>query len=291
MANLFLIKLFDPLCLVGDISTGDNQMPFASFRKTEQQNELRSILKNLPLFANLPAEDIAAFSDAAQARVYNKKKLLYIENQKAEYFYIILSGWIRLFHTTDDGEEINLAILTSKSTIGESALFENGLYPNSAEIAEDAHVLSIPLSLLEDYMRLSQQMAFNMLTVMTRYQRQHTMRLEMLHLYTAPQRIGCFLLSLCPVPDQAGGVAIDLPYDKSLIASTLGMQGATFSRALNVLRQKTGIHIQGASVTIASVKRLMKFVDGCQAETPPREAQIARTFANTATYTPQMVGL
>ena len=58
---------------------------------------------------------------------------------------------------------------------------------------------------------------------------------------------------------------LQLPYDKTLIAYTLGMQGATFSRALNVLRQKTGLRLKGARVEIESVKRLAQFVYGPRA--------------------------
>ena len=239
---------------------------------TVQKTDLRqctslTFFKSLALFADLPSEDIECFSNAAHVKNYSKGTPLFTEDEGAEFFYIILSGWIRLFHTTAEGEEINLVILTSNFTVGESALFENGCYTNSAKIAEDAQVLSIPLALLKVYLRVSQQMSFNMLKVMTQYQRQHALQLELFHLYSAPQRIGCFLLGLCPPPQQIDGVKLTLPYDKALIASTLGMKGATFSRALNILRKETGIHIQGTLVTIDSIKRLLKYVDGCYMET------------------------
>jgi hypothetical protein len=57
------------------------------------------------------------------------------------------------------------------------------------------------------------------------------------------------------------GTAV-LPYDKSLIAYTLGMKGATFSRALNILRQKTNMRITGSRVEIDSVEDLARFVYG-----------------------------
>jgi CRP-like cAMP-binding protein len=65
------------------------------------------------------------------------------------------------------------------------------------------------------------------------------------------------------VLEQKDGVVLNLPYDKTLIASVLGMKGATFSRALNILRDETGLHITGTRVTIDSIDRLLKFVNGC----------------------------
>jgi CRP-like cAMP-binding protein len=230
-------------------------------------HDTTAYFKGLPLFANLPPEDIKSFSSAARISQYKKGKILFIEDEKADFFYIILSGWVRLFHTTEEGEEINLAILTSNNAIGESAIFDQGRYASSAQIAENALVLTIPLALLNEHLRASQQMAFNMLTVMTQYQRRHAIQMELYHLYSAPQRIGCFLLGLCPPLKQLDGVKIDLPYDKSLIASSLGMKGATFSRALNILRKETGIRIQGTRVTVDSIKRILDFVNGCYLET------------------------
>jgi CRP-like cAMP-binding protein len=130
-------------------------------------------------------------------------------------------------------------------------------------IVEDATILSIPLSFLKNQLQENRQLSFNMLGCMVQYQRRHEQQLEQYLLYTAPQRIGCFLLGLCPVLEQKDGVILNLPYDKTLIASVLGMKGATFSRALNILRDETGLHITGARVTIDSIDRLLKFVNGC----------------------------
>jgi len=219
--------------------------------------------KGLTLLANLPDEEVARFTDAAQIKSYKKGKLLYLEGEKANSFYIICNGWLKLFHTTEEGEEVSLAMLTRNCITGENAIFEQGRYTSSAQVVEDAQILSVPLTLLKEQLRVNNQLAFNMLTSMVQYQRRHELQLEQYILYSAPQRIGCFLLGLCPVLEQKDGVILNLPYDKTLIASTLGMKGATFSRALNILREETGIHIAGTRVTIDSMKRLLKFVDGC----------------------------
>jgi CRP-like cAMP-binding protein len=219
--------------------------------------------KSLTLFNNLSQKDVMRFADAAQVKAYKKGHVLYLEGDQAETFYIVCTGWLKLFRTTEEGEEINLAVVTSDSIIGESAIFEEGHYTNSAQVAEDAQVVSIPIALLKDELRRNSTLAFNMLTCMARYQRRNELHLERYLLYSAPQRIGCFLLGLCPVPQQKDGIVLNLPYDKTLIASTLGMKGATFSRALKLLRDETGISIAGTRITIVSMERLLKFVDGC----------------------------
>ena len=222
-------------------------------------------LKKITLFTNLPEQEVQSFADAARLKSYKKGQLLYLEGEEAKYFYVICHGWLKLFRSTEEGEEVNLAMLTANNVTGESALFEQGRYASSAQVVEDAEILSIPLTLLKEQMRINHQLSHNMLTSMIEYQRRHEWHLEQYLHYSAPQRIGCFLLALCPVADQKDGVKLDLPYDKALIASTLGMKGATFSRALNMLREETDIYISGTNVTIHSIQRLIKFVNGCYA--------------------------
>ena len=222
-----------------------------------------TFFKSLRLFGNLPDENVAQFADAAQVGNYKKGQFLYLEDERADFFYVICSGWLKLFHKTQEGEEVVLAMLTKDGIIGENAIFERGRFISSAQVVEDAQILSISLALLKEQLRINTQLAVNMLGSMVQYQRRHELQLEQYLLYTAPQRIGCFLLGLCPVQEQKDGVIITLPYDKALIASVLGMKGATFSRALNILREETGIQITGTRVTIDSIGRLLKFVNGC----------------------------
>jgi len=226
-----------------------------------------AFFKGVTLFANLLQEDVARFADAAKIKSYKKGSFLYLEGEEADFFYVICSGWLKLFHTTEDGEEVNLAMITRDSITGENAIFEQGRFTSSAQVAEDAQILSIPYVLLKEQLLVNPKLAFNMLTSMVQYQRRHELQLEQYLLYSAPQRIGCFLLGLCPTLEQKDGVTLNLPYDKTLIASTLGMKGATFSRALNILREETGIHITGTRVTIASMERLLNFVNGCYSHT------------------------
>ena len=176
---------------------------------------------------------------------------------------MICSGWVKLLHITKDGEEVVIAMLAANNITGESAIFEDGNFASTAQIAEDAQILSIPITLLKERIRVSNALALNMLASMVRYQRQHEMQMEQFLLYSAPQRVGCFLLGLCPVRQQKDGMALDLPYDKTLIANMLGMKGPTFSRALKVLRDETGTEVSGARVTIHSMNRLLTFVNGC----------------------------
>ena len=206
-------------------------------------------LRSVALFSNLSDAEIACFRDAAQFRQYKKGKVLYLEGEPAEYFYVISSGWIKLFHTTPEGEEVIVDMLTTGNMAGENAIFEHGRHTSSAQIVEDVCLLSIPLNLLKEQIRLNPALALAMLSSMSLHHRRNYDEMAQYVMQNAPQRIGSFLLRLCP-KDKKTGIAFHLPYDKTLIAQTLGMNIATFSRALNILRQKTALRINGTRVEI-----------------------------------------
>lgn len=223
-------------------------------------------LKQLSLFKNLTDEEINRFEKGAQVRSFKKGKVLYIQGEAARFFYIMRGGWVKLFHTTPEGEEIIVDMLTAGHMFGESAIFENNLYMSSAQVVESIQVLTIPSSILREQIHCNTKLALNMLSSMSRQNRHHAHTLAFNTMLSAPQRIACFLLRLCPAGIIKSRVVCELPYDKTLIASTLGMKGATFSRALNILRKKLDITIDGSSVEIASVGQLARYVYGPMAQ-------------------------
>ncbi|MDD4617030.1 MAG: Crp/Fnr family transcriptional regulator [Alphaproteobacteria bacterium] len=217
-------------------------------------------LRSATLFAGLSDQELACFQNAGRFGAYKKGKILYLQDDPADFFYVIANGWIKLFQTMPEGEEIIIDMLAAGDTVGEGAIFEQGLHTSSAQVVESVKLFSIPSSLLKEQVHLKPTLALRLLSSMSQRHRQHYSDMALNAIKSAPQRVGCFLLRLCP-QDQDRAI-ISLPYNKSLIASVLGMKGATFSRALNVLRQKTDVRIYGTRVEIDSVETLSEFVYG-----------------------------
>ena|GEM_PF-559424 len=218
-----------------------------------------SRLKNTDIFSGLSDEEMDCFQRVARTCSYKKGKVIYIEEDPAKYFFIIISGWIKLFHTTVEGDEVIADMLTVGHIVGENAIFEKDRHTSSAMVVSDVQLVSLPAALLKEQIRLNPTLALNMLSSMSRHHRRHYDEIALNVMQSAPQRIGRFLLKLCPEGEK-GDVVLQLPFDKALIASMLGMDGATFSRALNILRLKTNIRVSGTRVEINSVERLAHFV-------------------------------
>ncbi len=211
-----------------------------------------------PLLSHCDEGMIQKFVSSATIKTYPKGSVIFLQEDEASYFYIIVDGWVKLFRETLDGAEAIIDVISLGSMFGEGAIFSNNIYPHAAQTIEDATIIRIPLLLLKDAIEEDKAFAMHMLYVMAANRNQQDKELEHRDLQSAPQKIGCFLLRLCK-PHQEGPIILNLPYDKTLLASRLGMKPETFSRALAKLKKETGISISGATVTFNSVNQLSDY--------------------------------
>ena len=228
-------------------------------------------LRRYPLFASLKDDVIKSFSDYAQLRFDKKSTLLFAPEEKNDKFYIILSGWVKLFRQTMGGEEAIVDILTTDHSFGEIGLAGAEPMPYGAEVVEPAQTVSLPRFLLAEEAMRNSLFAMALLQLSTRQKMAKDMEIEHRTVQNAPQRIGCFLLKLCKDKTQ-GAVTLHLPYDKTVLAHRLGMQPETFSRALSRLKDEANIVVKGASFDIQDVRALADYTcSACSASFPCKD--------------------
>ncbi|MFC3052765.1 Crp/Fnr family transcriptional regulator [Kordiimonas pumila] len=226
------------------------------------------MLKQHSLFQSMPPALLQALSQAAQEVSYEKGNVIFLQDDASEWFYLIKSGWVKLFRETLEGSEAVLDMLTSGHIFGETAILDGDIHTVSAAAAEHVTLLRLPASLLKKAVGESHDVALAMLASLSRQRKRQTQEIESLNMHNAPQRIGCFMLRLCNLSNTEP-YEMTLPYDKSLIAARLGMQCETFSRALNKLRKETDITVQGSSVTIPNLETLSNYAcNSCSNEFP-----------------------
>ncbi|MCT4654653.1 MAG: Crp/Fnr family transcriptional regulator [Cohaesibacter sp.] len=228
--------------------------------------ETSELLKQVHLFDDIEDELLQHFCKNASTRQIKKGEHICAPDDTARHFYIIKSGWVKLFRNTMDGQEAVLDVLTINSSFGETALFGKGTYSWYAEAVEDTTLLSIPTSVLKQAIEDHNTIAINMISAMASHRQRLDGEIERFMLQNAPQRVGCFLLKL--VPNSAWDSdepcpPISLPYNKSLVATRLGMTPETFSRALNALKKNTKITIKRSVVEIEDISSLSNYA--CQA--------------------------
>ena len=222
-------------------------------------SEQRDFIEELPFFINLPEEIITGLLQHAQVREYKKGKLLFLEGEVSSRLHIMLSGWVKLFKGTSSGDETVLQMLSSGDMIAESAVFLNANYPVSAQVAKNAVILTLPAPIIRERIKEHNVLALRVLDGISKHSHNLIQEFENIRLKPATERVGWFLLKLLldqgKVPD-----LIELPYDKSLIASYLDMKPETFSRTLKRFKEN-GFEINKNSVILPDINALCGFCD------------------------------
>ncbi|GJL98357.1 MAG: hypothetical protein DHS20C07_00370 [Methyloligella sp.] len=226
------------------------------------------LIDSLQIFSGLSRTSLQSLFQHAQVREFNKGKLLFLEGEQANRLYIILKGWIKLFKGTSSGDEAILQMLSAGDTIMETAVYLNLKFPVSAQVSEDATILSLPAPVIREQVKQNNILAVNLLSSMC-YRSQNLIRqIEIARLKTVDERIGWFLLKVA-LDQKNHSKYLQLPYDKTTIASYLNMKRETFSRALKRLKQK-GFIIENDLIILPHEKALCEFCDHSLAENCPR---------------------
>lgn len=223
------------------------------------KEKIDNFLRSVSFFKTCSEDCYGKLIENAFLTVHKKGKILFIQGDKSDRFYVVMSGWVKLYRETLDGVQPVVDILTTGHIFAEDTIFQNKEYEYSAEVVEMAEIISLPTSLLEKASEENASFALNFLKHMARKSSAQEKKLESMVIQNAPQRIGCFFLRLVPQDQGHKSVTLHLPYDKTLIAARLGMQPETFSRALKKLMDETGIKVKGATVEIDQLDNLVSF--------------------------------
>ena len=97
----------------------------------------------LPLFEGLPADVLDGLLKQSIPRDYPKGHTLFHRDDPADRFYIVLDGWVKIFHDTVDGDQAVLGVFSAGETLAEAAAFLEHGYPASAHVVEDARLVPV----------------------------------------------------------------------------------------------------------------------------------------------------
>ena len=217
------------------------------------------LVARLPIFTGLDEARIRRLLDQAVVRSFARNTVLFLQDEPATRFYVILDGWVRLYRQTIEGQESTIAVYTRGDSFAEAAILQSGVFPVTAVVVDDAKLLFIEAEPFLRHLRADPKLCLNMMASMSIHLRRLVQQVEQLTVRSSTERLGDFLLRLAPA-GAARETVIRLPWDKALIAARLGMQPETLSRALARLRP-LGIETRGSRVTIHDLAALRRFVN------------------------------
>ncbi len=220
-------------------------------------------LKTLPLFADLSPSEIELLAAHSYLTQVPRGQYLFMHGDDIRNFKTICRGTVQIFRETPDGHEITSDILISGDCINaDEIIARRSTHLTNARVIDDAQVLEVPIAWmrahLKDFDTLAPRLLQSLSERLNGAQREAEHRSTM----SATQIVACYLQGMCVLYgfDPKG---FDLPYSKTLVASRLRMELATFSRTLQKLKD-VGITVTGNHVVFTNLNKAGHFVcDDC----------------------------
>src|ERR1700726_916488 len=90
----------------------------------ETENET-VYLKQVPLFADLAAENIRALMSVAKRRTFRNGEVIFHREDPGQVLYVIKEGKVKICLISPDGQEISLVVFGKGEHFGELSLLDN----------------------------------------------------------------------------------------------------------------------------------------------------------------------
>src|SRR5262245_31318903 len=128
----------------------------------------KALLRQVPLFAASPAEELAALADRVRFAVYPAGKILMREGEHSDRAYIILDGQIAIIKALGSADERLLGYSGAGEFVGEMGLLnQNRQRMASARVLADTRVLELTRADFDALLHHHPVMAYDMLRVLS----------------------------------------------------------------------------------------------------------------------------
>jgi len=218
----------------------------------------RHIIHDSDFFQGMSDSRLSWLLEAAHIRQLQRGQTVFFQADPANHFYLVLEGWVKVVKLTIDGDMTVRRVVSEGGTLAEAASFSTGLYPGTAEAVSAARLLEIPTASIIDALGGSNSLAFTLFLGMARQAEKTALRLELSYRCSTQQRLAAHLLTLLPPGSGTIGIKVRLPYDKGLLALSLGMTPESLSRCFLGLRA-LGVWTRHRDIVIDDVTVLQSF--------------------------------
>jgi CRP/FNR family transcriptional regulator, cyclic AMP receptor protein len=95
----------------------------------------------VPIFENLEKEDLAKLAKIAKKKTLGPKTVVFFEGDRADAFYVVVSGSLKVYQTSQDGREKVLNTMGPGEIFGELAMLDGKPRSASVETIEAAELI------------------------------------------------------------------------------------------------------------------------------------------------------
>ncbi len=197
----------------------------------------RAILPQMPLFAGLTRDELAALAEFLRPRVFRKGSVIFSEGDPGTTLYLVEDGDVKLTILSPGGKEVILALLGPGGFFGELAALDGGSRSATATAKTASRLMLLDREHLLEFLEHHPRASASMLAALSRRLRRTTDRVHDAAFLDGPTRLAKTLLQLAEARSQPGpdGVLRTPRLTQEELAEMVGGTRESVNRWLRIL--------------------------------------------------------
>lgn len=196
-----------------------------------------------------PPDSPALTSGEREIRNFTGKQLLYKEGDRPKALYYVIHGRVKIYKNHQIGKTFITQIAGPGEFIGYVPILEEAVYPDNAEVMEDAEIMLIPRSEFQQLITGSPPVAGQFIKLMAKHLSEKEEAMVQMAYNSLRKKVVFALLQLLN-KNQASASKYTLFISREDLANTIGIATESLIRTLAEFKDEGMIELEKGRVTI-----------------------------------------
>ncbi len=227
----------------------------------EEVETSAELLRSVPLFADLEADELERFSRVAVPRSFPAGTRVFHEGDRSDACYIVREGSFRVTREHSDGRAITLATLGPGEVFGELAMLDGDTRSASAEALSDGELLALPATDVRNLLARHPEISVKLVAALVRRLREANERISRQSFQTVPSRVAGVLSQLVAETTRGGESGeVTIRMNQADLAQLAGTSRESVSRFLADLERAGVVRSGRGRVTVLDPPKLHNYI-------------------------------
>jgi CRP/FNR family transcriptional regulator, cyclic AMP receptor protein len=213
-------------------------------------------LEKVSIFAKLSKEHLQNLRKLAKTEKFNKDTAIFFQDDRSDSMYVLLSGAVKVFQTSDDGKERVLNTLGAGEIFGELGLLDASGRSASVATLEPSEVLTLTNQDLRALVKASPEVLWKVVEALCERVRQLSTETLDLSFRDVPYRVLRVLTAAASKHGQVTDAGILLSMDAKTLAGSVNCGIDQALRTLKKLEERGLIKVDVGHIVIPDAKAL-----------------------------------
>jgi CRP/FNR family transcriptional regulator, cyclic AMP receptor protein len=227
--------------------------------RTPDPATLSSALADVPLFRDLPGDDLDAMASFCRIRRFRRGEVIFHQGDPGDAVFVVASGRVKISLPSDAGDEAILATLRPGDFFGELALLDGAPRSASATALDPTETLVVPRERFREAIDTVPGFRDALFELLAKELRRITDHVEELHFLDMTGRLAARLTRLADeqgVEAADGSVRLDGPFTQADLASMVGSTRQSVNKLLGMFASDGLIRLERDAIIVLDMEGL-----------------------------------